>query len=469
MKDYDLIVIGGGSAGLTAVEIAIQFGLRTALIEKDQIGGDCTWSGCIPSKTLIKTARVAYQMRSANQFGLTNVEPAINFEKVMGHVKQVIQDIYQEESAQVLRGKGVDVFLGNAKFVDAHTIIINDKEYRSRKFLLATGARAVVPDIPGSSAFTIHTYETIWNLTSLPNHMIIIGAGPVGVELGQAFSRLGSKITILEKKSRILSREDEWAARLLEDILSNEGITLRLDCDVQQIHQEGSDYEVTFDGKTIIGDCVLAATGRKPSIDSLDLAKAGVTYGPQGIEVNRQLRTSRKNIYAAGDCLGGFQFTHYAGWQAAMAIRNAFLPGSQPGKLDTIARVTFTDPEIAQAGLTEKQAREKFNNDIEIYQYPMSKVDRAQTEAQKKGFLKIIYNNSGTILGVTIVSANAAEMINEWVLAMDKGIKISEISTAVHVYPTYSLSNMQASANIRINQILQGHLGKILKWLVRKS
>jgi pyruvate/2-oxoglutarate dehydrogenase complex dihydrolipoamide dehydrogenase (E3) component len=442
-------------------------GARTALIEKNRTGGDCTWTGCVPSKTLLKAARVAHQMRTADRFGLPAVDPQVDLRTVMEHVHQTIQEVYQEETPASLAADGIAVFQEAARFVDAHTLAVGDRRISARNVLIATGSRPFVPPIPGLDAVGYFTYETIWNLNNLPKHLIVIGGGPIGCEMAQAFLRLGSQVTLVEGGERLLARDDQQASQVMAQVFADEGITLRLQSKAQRAWQDEHGIHLDVGSSEVVGDALLVAVGRKPNVGDLGLENAGVKFSPKGIEVDVQLRTSQKHIFAAGDCIGSYQFTHYAGWQAAMAARNALLPGSSKGQTDLVPWTTFTDPEVAHVGLTESQARTQFGDALMICDWPMEKVDRARAEGDTAGFLKIMHKKDGTLLGVTIVAGRAGEMIHEWVIAMDRGLKVGDLSSAIHVYPTYSVASMQASAAIRIDQLLGGASGKVIRGLAR--
>ena len=467
-KPYDLVIVGGGSAGLMAASLAVQFDARVALVEKDRTGGDCTWTGCVPSKTLRKAAKVAHAMRTADRYGLVPAEPAVDLGAVMNHVRSVVDEIYQEESPQALRADGIDVYLGGARFLDAHTLSAGEHTIAARYVLIATGAHPYIPPIQGLENVDYVTYETVWELDALPRHLLVAGAGPVGTELAQAFRRLGSSVTLIASGDRILPRDDPAASRVLEDVFRSEGIQVVPKARVELVWQdEAGEIHVGAGGNGLVGDTLLIAAGRRPNVDGLDLEKAGVDYSASGIQVDDYLRTSQRHIYAAGDCTGGYQFTHYAGWQAAMAARNALLPGASKGVTDLVPWTTFTDPEVAHAGLTETQAREQFGGAVKTCDWPMAQVDRARTEGDTDGFIKLVHLQNGTLLGATIVAAQAGEMIHEWIVALDRGIKVDDLSNTLHVYPTYSIAGMQASAAIRVERLLNGTTGRIVRGLAR--
>ncbi|MFC1980654.1 dihydrolipoyl dehydrogenase family protein [Chloroflexota bacterium] len=466
MKDtYDLVIIGGGAAGLIAAPFAVQLGARVAFIEKDRIGGDCTWTGCIPSKTLIKSARVAYQMRTAHRFGLAPVDIAVDLKPVMEHVRSVIAEIYSHTTPAALRDQGIHVFQGEPHFIDAHTISIGDQTLLANYVLICTGAQPFVPPITGLDKIPYLTYQNIWDLNILPKHLVVIGGGPIGCEIAQGFRRLGSRVTLLEGGDRLLPHDDNDASKTLAEVFRNEGIDLRLKSSLERTWQTGSDLHLTAAGEEIVCDALLVAVGRRPNVDGLDMEKAGVKYSKQGIQVDRNLRTSQPHVYAAGDCLGGFQFSHYAGWQGFIAARNALLPGSSKGITDQVPWTTFTDPEVAQVGMAEEQARQKLGDDVFTNIWPMKRVDWALNEAEDTGFLKLVYRKNRKLLGVTIVAAEAGEMVNEWVIAMKHSFKVDELASVIHVYPTYSTASMQASAAILVKGLLGGLSGEVVKRL----
>jgi len=464
---YDLVIIGAGSAGLTVASLALQFDATVALLENHRIGGDCTWTGCVPSKTLLKAARVAHEMRTADRHGLAAVEPMVDLKSVMARVRAVVADVYEEESPEALRADGIDVFLGSPRFLDPHTIAVGETKLTARHFLISTGAHPSTPPIDGLDGVGYLTYETIWDLETLPQHLLVIGAGPVGCEMAQAFRRLGAQVTMIVSGDRILPREEPTASQALADVFLSEGITLLPNSRAEKAWQDTKAIHLLAGDDELVGDALLVATGRRPNVVGLDLEQAGVLFGDKGIEVDDNLRTSQKHIYAAGDCIGSYQFTHYAGWQAAMAARNALLPGSSQGVTDRVPWTTFTDPEVAHVGLTEAEAREKFGDAIAICQWPMEKVDRARAEGDTAGFMKLVHKRDGRLLGATIVARRAGEMIHEFILALDRGLKVGDLAGVIHVYPTYSTVIMQAAAQIRVEQLLSGASGRLIRGLAR--
>ena len=467
-ETYDLVIIGGGSAGLTAASFAIQLGARVALLEKHRIGGDCTWTGCVPSKTLIKTAAVAHEMRTAGRYGLPSVEPQVDLKAVMAHVHDVVASVYEHEAPETLRADGIDVFMGAARFLDPHTLAVGETQLTARNVLIATGAHPFIPPIAGLDDIDYLTYESVWDMETLPKRLLIVGAGPIGCEMAQAFRRLGADVSLAASRDRLLPREDPAASRVMGQVFEKQGIELHYQARAERAWQDDDGIHVLAGGVEMVGDVLLVVAGRRPNVSGLDLEKAAVGYSAQGIQTDDNLRTSQRHIYAAGDCTGGLQFTHYAGWQAFMAVRNALLPGASKGVTDQVPRATFTDPQIAHIGLTEDQAREKFAPDaLMTCEWPMEKVDRARTDGSTDGFVKLVHKKNGDLLGATIVAAHAGEMIHEWIAALGQGLKVGDLAGVIHIYPTYSTASMQAAAAIRVEQLLSGASGRVVRGLAR--
>jgi pyruvate/2-oxoglutarate dehydrogenase complex dihydrolipoamide dehydrogenase (E3) component len=459
---YDLVVIGGGSAGLVAVDFAAEMGARTALVEKHRIGGDCTWTGCVPSKTLLKSAKVAHQMRAAARYGLTPVKPQVDLKSVMDRVREAISEVYQHETPEVLREKGIDVVFGKPRFRDAHTLLVEGKAITAHNFLIATGAHPFVPPIEGLDQVAYLTYESVWKMEQLPQHLIVVGAGPIGCEMSQAFHRLGAEVTLLASRDRVLPRDDPMAAQVLGEVFAREGIRLHLNSRAQRVWQDEAGIHVTAGDQEVVGDALLVVTGRRPNVAGLDLEKAGVDYTESGIQVDDRLRTMRKNIFAAGDVIGSHQFTHYAGWQGFQAVRNALLPGSSRGVSSNVPWTTFTDPEVAHVGLSEEQAREEYTEGY-VSRWPMSRVDRAVAEGDTAGFIKLVYTKDRTVVGATIVAERAGEMIHEWIMAVEQGMKVGELAGFIHVYPTYSMASMRTAAAIRLERVMGSFVGRVIR------
>jgi pyruvate/2-oxoglutarate dehydrogenase complex dihydrolipoamide dehydrogenase (E3) component len=462
VRDYDLVIIGAGSGGLTAATFAARLGARVALVEKNRIGGDCTWTGCVPSKALLKAAKVAHDVRTASQYGITTNQPVTDMVRVREYVRGAIRQVYQFESPEELQRQGVDLFLGGARFLDSETIAVDDRRISSNAFLLATGARPAVPSIAGLKDVPFLTYEQIFDNGRLPRALLVVGGGPVGVEMAQAYQRLGSRVTVVAE--RLLPKEEPEVRDVMQRVFEREGMQL-LPARARSARQDGDDIVVGTDLGEARGDMLLIASGRKPAVDGLDLEKAGVDYSDKGIPVDDRLRTNIKNIYAAGDVVGTYQFTHFAGWQAFQAARNALLPGATSGCADVVPWTTFTDPEIAHAGATEAQARERFGKHVQVRRWEMRRTDRAVCENDTGGFIKVIAKKDGTVLGATIVAGRAGDAITEFILAMRRHVKLMDLAGAMHVYPTYSTGIQQLAAEMAIENLLSGASGKIIRGL----
>ena len=465
---YDIVIIGGGSAGLVVASAAAQLKAKVALVERDKLGGDCLWFGCVPSKSLIHASRVAYQVKNAARFGIYTEPPEIEFAKVTGHVQQVIANIQPHDSPERFRGLGVEVIFGEGKFIDKKTFEVDGQQLTARAFVIATGSRPAIPSVEGLHSADFLTNEKVFDLKERPNSLVIIGAGPIGCELGQAFSRLGSNVTIISSKSHILPKEEPEAALVVQKQFESEGINILKEVRAEKVEVVDGKKQVTAGGKNIIVDEILVAGGRLPNIESLNLEVAGVEVGKPGIIVNEKLQTTNSKIYACGDVIGGYQFTHVAGYEAVVALTNAlFFPISKVN-YRVIPWATFTDPELARVGLTEKQAKERYGDDVCVLKQPFSGVDRAQAEAATTGFGKIITKGNGEILGAHLVGISAGELIHEIVLAMSHKLPVSAL-TGIHVYPTLSEVNSKAGLLLKKqkyakNLSQQNLLEKFFSW-----
>ena len=463
-SSYDLVIVGAGSGGLVAARFAAQLGAKIALIEKNRIGGDCTWTGCVPSKALLKVAKIAHEIRTAPRYGISPTSSEINMSAVREYVRGAIASVYQLESPEVLAGEGVEIIVGAARFTDPSTIIAGDRAIQSKTFLLTTGARPSIPPITGIRDVPFITYEQIFDNDVLPRTTAIVGGGPIGIEMAQAYQRLGSKVTVVGKA--VLPKEDPQVQELIKTVLEGEGVHFVLES-AKEVQRNGNSVVITTERQELDGDLLLIAAGRKPNVEGLDLEKAGVKYSQAGIFVDDRLRTNVHHIYAAGDITGGYQFTHYAGWQAFQAVRNALLPGSASGISNVVPWVTFTDPEVAHVGLTEQEARAKHGDRIQVHRWELGKVDRAVCENDISGFLKVITYQDGTALGASMVAARAGEAIVELVIAMKNKLKIADLAGTIHAYPTYSTAVQQMAADITVEHLLSGTSGKLIRGLSR--
>jgi pyruvate/2-oxoglutarate dehydrogenase complex dihydrolipoamide dehydrogenase (E3) component len=464
-----MIVIGGGAAGLTAAGMSALLGAKTVLVERRRLGGDCTWFGCVPSKTLLRAARAVHDMRTADRFGLAAEFPHIDFSKVMEHVRQTRNRIYEDADAPPhMERLGAEVVGGRARFVDPHTIEVKDesnsvRRLSSRFFIIATGSRPKMPKF----AETPFTNETIFELQTRPDRLVIIGAGPVGIEMAQAFTRLGSRVDVIGPGGGILPRDDPKHAAMLRDCLSKEGVVFHLGRKVTALTRgrDGLNAELS-DGRTLGCDAALAAMGREPVIDGLELESAGVRVEPKGVLVDARCRTSHPHIYAAGDVTGKYNFTHMAEHMSKIAVTNAIL--RWPAKVDdkNIVWSTFSDPELARLGESEPELGAR-NAKYNEYCFPFEKLDRAVTDAATNGEIKVFADRAGKILGVSIVGANAGEMISEYALAMRNGLRLSDVANTIHPYPTFLLGNRRVAERHVARQLdspFLALLGRLLRY-----
>jgi pyruvate/2-oxoglutarate dehydrogenase complex dihydrolipoamide dehydrogenase (E3) component len=444
---YDLAIIGAGSGGLSVAAAAAQFGQKVILFEKGKMGGDCLNYGCIPSKALIAAAKQAHVFRTSGPYGISAAEPKVNFKKVQAHIRKVIAAIEPNDSAARFEKLGVKVVLGAAKFRDAKTLECKHGVFSARRFVIATGSRPAVPPIAGLETVPYFTNETIFENTVLPKHLIIIGGGAIGMELAQAHRRLGSQVTVIEAFAPLAKDDPELTAIVLEG-LQRDGVKILAHTAIKKISKAKSDIVIETAGHgKITGSHLLVAIGRTANVEGLNLEAAGVVYTTKGVTVDKGLRSSQKHIYAIGDVAGGLQFTHVANYHAGLVIRNALFHLPVKNRTDIIPHVTFTDPELAQVGLTEAEAAIEFGATIKVVRWPFHNNDRAQTEGKTTGLIKAIIGKRGKILGVGIVGANAGELLQPWILAMTEGLKIRAIADMVAPYPTFGESNRRVAVN----------------------
>jgi pyruvate/2-oxoglutarate dehydrogenase complex dihydrolipoamide dehydrogenase (E3) component len=411
------------------------------LIEKARMGGDCLNTGCVPSKSLIAAAKHAHAITHARAFGISARVSGVDFAAVHKHIHDVIAGIAPNDSSERFTGLGVRVIAGAARFRDAETVTVDDElEIKARRFVIATGSSPTVPPIPGIKQTPYLTNETVFDLTILPAHLIIIGAGPVGLELAQAFRRLGAQVTVLDV-AQALAREDDECAAIVLDALAEEGVDLRINVGVARVEalEAGIRIVVLADGseESITGSHLLLAAGRRAAADGLGLDQAGIRYDGGGILVDKGLKTTNRRVYAIGDVAGGVQFTHLAGYHAGLVIRNALFRLPVKVNEDIIPRVTFTDPELAHVGLSEADARSRRMR-FKILRWPYREIDRARAERETRGHIKVITSARGRILGATIVGANAGELIATWALAVSKRLNVRTLAGMVIPYPTFA-------------------------------
>jgi pyruvate/2-oxoglutarate dehydrogenase complex dihydrolipoamide dehydrogenase (E3) component len=460
MYDYDMVVIGGGAAGLVASGMSALLGAKTALVEEHRLGGDCTWTGCIPSKTLIHAAKIVHEARTAYRCGLIPSEALDDFAALMRHVQQVRSAVYDEaDSPPNMEKLGVEVIVSHAAFADPHTLQLGDRRITSRFFVIATGSRPRVPDFPAP----LLTNETLFELDQQPRRLLVLGAGPVGIEMAQAFRRLGSEVTVVDPGDRILSKDDPELTASLKTVLAEEGVTFRLGRKVVSARRQDECLLATLDdGGNLACDAILAAIGRKPRMETLGLERAGVECSSHGITVDSHCRTSQRHIYASGDVTGRYLFTHMAEHMSKVAVSNAIL--KLPRSIDEkhVTWGTFTAPELARVGASEPELQ-KSGTKYDTYRFPFSKLDRAITESQTAGLVKVLASHFGVILGAAVLGEHAGEMIAEWALAMRNGLKLKHVADTIHPYPTYALGNRRTADQWYTRQLVSPWIGLVGK------
>jgi pyruvate/2-oxoglutarate dehydrogenase complex dihydrolipoamide dehydrogenase (E3) component len=464
----DICVIGGGPGGLSVAAAPAAFGVPTVLIERHRMGGDRLATGCIPSKALLAAARRAESIRGAGAFGLNAQYIGANFAKVQDHVHRVIAAVAPADSAERFTGLGVRVLYGHAKFVSSNTVTVDETAIRARRFVIATGSRPAIPPIPGLDRGTYLTTDTIFDLRERPEHLIVIGAGSSGLEMAQAFRRLGSSVTVLEAAQPLANDDPECVAVLL-DCLEREGVVVRSGVNVIDIAHAGNTVTATIEHagaeQTITGSHLLVAAGRTPAIDDLGLDAAGIAHSRSGISVNRKLKTTNRRVYAIGDCAAGqLPFAHAANYHAGLVIRNALFRLPVRVNNNAIPWTTYTDPELAQTGLTEAQARKR-GIKIRIARWPYSDNDRAQTEHVTRGHIKVITTREGRLLGATIVGAQAGELISLWTLAIARGLNMRALTNIVLPYPTLSELGKRAAVDYFTLGLTKAWVRRIIAWM----
>jgi pyruvate/2-oxoglutarate dehydrogenase complex dihydrolipoamide dehydrogenase (E3) component len=467
----DIIVLGGGVGGLVFTSVAAQLGRRVLLVEKNsKLGGDCLHTGCVPSKTLIRSAKVAHMIRQAKQFGLDATLGEVDLAAVHQRVSSVIDHIQHHDSPERFRKMGAEVIFGEARFIDAHTIKIKDDIYRAKFFVVATGSHAFIPPIDGIEKVDYLTNENIFKLSELPKRLAILGAGPIGFEMAQAYRRLGAEVDVIEMLPNSLPAIDRDTAMMLENVLSDEGVRFHFDAKVMSVRQQGDDKVIQYQqggtDKTLTADALLVATGRAPNVDDFDLDKTGVKYSPRGIEVDKRLRTNIKHIFAVGDVIAHpLKFTHRAEYHAGIAIANILF--RVPKRVDDKAfpTVVYCDPELASVGMTQAQA-EAQGLKVSVETFPVSDIDRAQTDGAPTGQIKIIIHRN-RLIGATICATHAGELIAELTLAIQNKMTLRQISDTVHAYPSLAQINRRVVNQYFGRSLFSDKVKRLVAWLRR--
>jgi len=468
--DYDIGVIGGGAAGLTVASGASQLGLKTLLIEKEpKLGGDCLHYGCVPSKALIKTASVYNQMRHAPRYGLPEVKlPPVDILQVNARIQSVIDTIQVHDSEERFCGLGVKVDFGDAEFVDEHVVEYGGKRVSAKFWVLATGSEPVPLPIPGLEEVGYLTNKDVFSLEELPSSLIVVGGGPIGCEMAQSFARLGVDVRILQRNCQVLTAEDEDMAEVVQEALKTEGVKLDLCANTKEVRKVAGGVEVVYerDGKEYVikAEKLLVAAGRAPNVGGLKLENCGVEYDKRGVKTDLRLRTSQKHIFAAGDVLGKYQFTHAAGYEGGIVISNVVF--RLPRKVDYtwLPWCTYTDPELASVGLNEKAAK-KAGLEYTIWEEDFADNDRAQAEGKTNGKIKLVLDNKEKPLGVQIVGVHAGELAAEWVAVLNAKTGLSTLASSMHPYPTVSEINKRVAGKVLSSKIFSEKVRKTLGFI----
>ena len=471
MARYDLVIVGMGSGGMVASEFAATLGLRVAVVERGRVGGDCLWTGCVPSKALLASAKAAHTMRVADRYGLPSVVPEIDTSLVWKRIRAVQQEVATtDDDPARYRAMGIEIVAGAARLTGPNTVQVtaadgSARELETRFVLVCTGSRPAVPPIEGLREAGFVTSENLFELERGPGSVVMIGGGPIAVEMAQGFARLGIGVTVLQRGPGILPRDEPDLVEVLTRILRDDGVDLRLNVETTRVTVEGGQKVVhgTEAGEPSQwgAEELLVAVGRRPNVDGLGLEEVGVNMSPKGVIVDQRMRTSVPSIYAAGDVAGRFLFTHSAAYEGVRAIRDMFFPGKGT-VTDFVPWCTFTDPELAHAGLTAAEARKRHGDDVEVWRLDLAHSDRARADAAAEGAVVIVTHDK-KVVGAHILAPSAGEMIHELALAISQGLKFSDVASMIHVYPTLSTSIGQLAAEAAFEG------AKRLRWLVRKE
>ena len=468
--DFDMGVIGGGAAGLTVTAGAAQLGAKTILIEKeDQLGGDCLHFGCVPSKTLIQTAHMYHVMKNAGRFGLPAVDvPPVNFQDVSKRIREVIGTIQKHDSEERFCSLGAKVVFGSPAFLDDHTIRLEGRTYSAKTWTIATGSSPAVPPLEGLDKTPFVTNKEIYFLDHLPKSMIILGCGPIAIEMTQAFCRLGTTVIVIQRSGQILSKEDKDMADEVMNVLTAEGAIFYLNASLIRVKDHGIEKEVTIRNKQgneidLRAEIILVAMGRAPNINGLDLKAAGIETDRKGIMVDNRLRTNQKHIYAAGDVTGAYQYTHAAGYEGGIVISNAVFHLPRKTNYTLMPWCTYTDPELASIGMNEKRA-EAAGIKYSVWTEAFKDNDRSLAEGERRGKIKMILDETEKLLGVQILGPQAGELLSEWVAVLNGKVKLSTLASAVHPYPTLGEINKRVAGTFFSPKIFSDRVKKGLKF-----
>jgi pyruvate/2-oxoglutarate dehydrogenase complex dihydrolipoamide dehydrogenase (E3) component len=468
--DYDIGIIGGGAAGLTVASGAAQLGAKTLLVEKEkELGGDCLHFGCVPSKTLIRTAQAYHTIKNPQAFGLPNVEvPPVDFTKVKERIQSVIATIQKHDSEERFCSLGAKVEFGEPSFADEHSLRLNGQTVSAKTWVIATGSSPDRPPVEGLDRTPYITNKEIFSLDRLPESMIILGAGPIATEMAQAFCRLGTKVSVVQRSGQILSKEDKDMADEVMHVLASEGVTFHLNTSVLGVRDLGQQREVSIkdkDGRTqsLRAERILVAMGRDPNIQGLNLEGIGVEFDRKGIKVDERMRTSQKHVYAAGDVTGKFQFTHAAGYEGGIIVSNAIFHLPRKADYTFLPWCTYTDPELASIGMNEKGAKEA-GIEYSVFTELFMGNDRSLAEGERTGKIKMLLDKNEKPLGVQILGPQAGELLSEWVAVLNGKVKLSTLASAIHPYPTLGEINKRVAGDYLSPKIFSDRVRKGLKF-----
>lgn len=466
----DFCVVGAGSGGLSFAAGAVQMGASVVLLEANKMGGDCLNYGCVPSKALIAASKFGDITSRGKAFGWSFSKPSLDFQKVHKHVHSVIKNIAPNDSVERFEKLGVKVILEEGSFVDHKTMETNNYQIKAKRYILATGSSPFIPPIPGLDKVNFYTNETIFDLKELPKHLVIIGGGPIGVELAHSFVRFGCDVTILEA-FKALPKDDPAATTQLKMILSNQGLKLFENIKIEGIQKWSKGVLIKCKGPDdkhfeIIASHLLVATGRRANTASLNLNAAGIHATPKGVEVTKYLQTSNKKVYAIGDCTGGYQFTHVAGYHAGLAIRNSIFGLRTALETRAIPWVTYTDPELAHVGLTEEMASDQ-NIPFKVLQMDFKENDRAQAEGDTQGFIKVLVSPKGQVLGATILGKHAGELIYPWVMIIQNKLKLTALTGSMAPYPTLNELSKRVAGSFYTYKVFSTTMRQIVGFIMK--
>lgn len=466
-EPFDVIVLGGGTAGLVTASGCARLGRKVALIEREQLGGDCLWTGCVPTKALVASARLAHQMRHADAYGLEPVTPRITPRAVMESMREQRSRISRHDDPEKFRRLGIDVIHGKARLASRHTVAVGGRLLQGKDIVLATGARTSIPPVDGLTDYFDHV--SFLNQDEFPAHVLILGGGYIGIEFAQIFARFGSRVTVVEMAGEIVGKEDAEIIARVREVLVGEGVELFTGWAVKSVHGKTARIENELgETRELPFDAIFVASGRRGNTEELGLENAGVKVERSWVVVDRYLRTTAPRIWACGDVHGGMQFTHVAAYEAVKLVRNMLFPGKSPVDYTHVPWALYTDPEVGHIGMTEAEAQAKYGDTVRVHVVPMEDVDRAVVDRTPAGLIKFVCDAKGRILGAHAFCANASTVIAEVVLARRKGMKIGELAQRISAYPSLA-DGVQKAASLHYQDVARGWLGAVGKLIAAAS